>query len=353
MTLFKQSFDLGTNGATLTAGNSGGTGVDAFGTPVVVGTIAYIYDNSKSAHGTQSLKITPASGGSLALPWSGFSSTNAASSIYIYLTALPASDTYLIRFTQGGTRKVSMHINSAGKLRVVDAAATTLWTAASALVLNTWVRCELYATSDVAGSATVTAAYYPADSGTPYESVYTTSTASGGGAAFDAVTHGKTDTGTYATAFWMDSIQFNTAASGLQGIWPVAASSSVRPTGIASASGTWLNQGGAATEYAALADESDTTYVQSPDNPTSPIYDEYAVGSLAAGDITVTGRHQVALSSPAISVLVELRQGATVISSRTYTPTTSWVTFSWALSSGENTAVTDRTNLRVRVTPTV
>ena len=49
-------------------------------------------------------------------------------------------------------------------------------------------------------------------------------------------------------------------------------------------------------------------------------------------------------------VRVELKQGSTVIATRTFTPTTSYQDFTVTLTDSEKQAITDYTNLSVRVT---
>ena len=137
-------------------------------------------------------------------------------------------------------------------------------------------------------------------------------------------------------------------------MWTVAlksaGGSTVRPNGMTSAD--FLNVGGAADRPTALADELDTTYVTSPDNPAG------ATGTidfptLAAGPITVKVRHRASAASPTVSRLYEVLQGGTSIASRTVTLPSSWTDYSFTLTAGELALVTDRSALHVRLTDTV
>lgn len=127
--------------------------------------------------------------------------------------------------------------------------------------------------------------------------------------------------------------------------------SSVRPNNTVTSAG-WTTSTG--TSFSALlADESDTTYAETVDNPngTQPLLQEYP--ELAAGNITVSTRMQATAAAPLVSVTVALLQGATVIGSRTTTLNTAPTDFSWTTTAAETAAITDRTQLRTRITPAV
>ncbi len=122
-----------------------------------------------------------------------------------------------------------------------------------------------------------------------------------------------------------------------------------RPDSLISNAGAFTILDGAASIVAGLADESDTTGALSPDNPSGAVL-EYGVEPLEPGAVTVSYRLRANTSSPARSVLTELRMGSTVIASQTDTPTTTATTFSFVLDAGQLTALTGRTDLRIRHT---
>lgn len=128
--------------------------------------------------------------------------------------------------------------------------------------------------------------------------------------------------------------------------------STARPTSLVTNPGAYANVGGAGSIPAALADESDTTYAESPENPAGASFtvDFLPIGS---GPITVTTRNMATSSTPAISRLIELLQDSTVIASATVSPLpTVAATHSFTLNTTQNAAITDRSALRLRITDT-
>jgi hypothetical protein len=338
MTRKKQSFDQGTNGATLTAGSGGntaGTGINYFETVNIGGTSAMIFDTSQFMHGTQSCKMTPGSGEVTNLRWTSLNSTQVAMSFYIRFSALPVADFFLANFIAGGTTVARlMFSSSTGKLRLTDTRGlgAPVWTSAAALSVNTWYRIELYITIN-ASAATETVAYYLGDSASAVDGT-SINTGQTGSTAVDTAVFGKTDTSTYTTAHWYDSIQVEDAATGLIGAWPTTVSSTVRPTSVTSNPGGWTNQGGAADMAAATADELDSTYAQSPANPTSAAL-TLKVGNLDVGLPTVAVRNQATSASPPTTLLIELLENTTTRSSRTVNPvSTTWTDTTWQLTPG-------------------
>lgn len=117
----------------------------------------------------------------------------------------------------------------------------------------------------------------------------------------------------------------------------------------------WSNVGGAADMAAALADESDTTYAQSPIAPSSSTL-TVAPGAtpLDASGAIVSTRLQVNTPTGVVPVLIELLEivsGSPVVrSSRVQNATSGWNTFEWTLTSTENSSIVDRTKLQGRIT---
>lgn len=129
----------------------------------------------------------------------------------------------------------------------------------------------------------------------------------------------------------------------------LTAATSARPTSTVVSTG-WVPTG-VATSWGCLADESDTTYVESGDNPTGtqPLSVEY--GEVSGGNLTVTTRLYATAASPAITVTVALMQGTTVIASRNTVLSTVATDFSWTTTPAETAAIVPGTPLRTRWTP--
>lgn len=132
----------------------------------------------------------------------------------------------------------------------------------------------------------------------------------------------------------------------------LVAATSVRPSSTVTGTG-WTNVGGAASLEAAVADDSDATYAESGDNPSGAQPVNFALPEVGPGPLTLRVRGSASAASPLISRTVTLRQGTTVIASRTTTLSTSPTDFEWTTTTAEANAITDRTQLRVAITDVV
>lgn len=156
MTTLLNNFSGGTNGTTLTPGNSGGASGNAFDSVLVSGTSTLKYDNTNTIHSGLSAKSvngaatansimewTTSLGGSLAQVWFR---------AYLYITAAPPSgNARFFDARQDPTVAGSVAISAAGKIAAQDSATVTQATSTTTLPLNAWFRIEGY----VIGSATV------------------------------------------------------------------------------------------------------------------------------------------------------------------------------------------------------
>lgn len=124
-----------------------------------------------------------------------------------------------------------------------------------------------------------------------------------------------------------------------------------RPQTLVTNPGVFTNVGGAASIPAALADESDTTYAESPDNPAGASF-TVDFAPLGSGPITIATRDVASSATPAITRLVELLEGSTVRASFSYALTTSAANHNYTLTTPENAAIVDRNALRLRFTDT-
>lgn len=115
--------------------------------------------------------------------------------------------------------------------------------------------------------------------------------------------------------------------------------------------GAWNLMGSKPTEAAALTDLLDQTFIETPDAPNGAEV-TFSIGTITSGNVTVTIRGRQASSSPVISRKVELLQGSSVIASQTYNLTSSWADYNMVLTNAQNSAITSRTTLRIRITDT-
>jgi hypothetical protein len=215
MTLLQQTNEVATLGASISTSNP--SGGDKWNQVNIAGSAATIDSTHAAGGGTASIKYVPASGSTCSNRWNGFSSTAFAASGYYWIDTMPGAETWFVDITAGGARVIILEITSTGHFRVLDSRGTGTPVYNSALTYPTgqWVRWEVYATVAASG-ATIKAALYLGDSTTPTDSIgVTTPYTSGqtGTVPADTIIWGKGDSGTYASTFWGDAFQFNTAAT--------------------------------------------------------------------------------------------------------------------------------------------
>lgn len=125
------------------------------------------------------------------------------------------------------------------------------------------------------------------------------------------------------------------------------------PESVISNAGGWADQSGSTDDadlVAALADDSDATYIESPDNPSGNV-GTFLAKPLAPGQTQVPYRLSASAASPARTCKVELLMGTTVIASKTETLSTTVTAGSFTLTPTQLSALTDRvTDLRFRLT---
>lgn len=135
----------GTDGATVTAGTSGGASGDAFDVvDVSVGGAGGVlaFDSTHSAHGGLSYKM--ATGGAAVsnyLQWSSGFGTTTWWRIYLYFTANPVNSHRVLEFGNAGAVS-GVIIAASGKIVLVDSAGVTQVTSTSTIPLNQWFRLE-------------------------------------------------------------------------------------------------------------------------------------------------------------------------------------------------------------------
>lgn len=266
------------------------------------------FDSAQAFHGTRSIKVGPSSGAASYGAKTGLSATDCNMWGYEYFTATPAADTYLGRFLVGSTRILSVHINAAGKLRVSDntgTAGVTGWsgsaaTASAAVIpLSQWWRWEIYGHIGAgASNGTILFAYFLGDSTTPIETLTISGAANLGTAAITVLNCGKSDAGTYASAFWTDDAGYDPTATGLPGPYisgtpgtvsaPVSMASAAAPVPAVTAD-TFVTGGGPATGSAAAPAPSIAAGATATASPSTGVGNATAPTISAGGTVTSSG----------------------------------------------------------------
>lgn len=149
----------GTNGTTVTLGNSGGASGTALAA-VTPGTGTITFDSTVAHTGSYSYNLTAGTGSNCFIGYGMSSATVMTSRVYIYFTGWPTTSTQLIRFfaNTGGLMGNIFCQGSTGKFGVQDNTGTINQTTTLG-ILNTWLRFEL----TVAAGATTTSGYIRAN----------------------------------------------------------------------------------------------------------------------------------------------------------------------------------------------
>lgn len=192
----------GTNGASVTTGNSGGTSGTAWDL-VSAGTGGAItYDTGSARHGSLGYKCAPASGQLCVMRWTGFNATTGVVRFY-YADAgnPPATEGICAAYTSTGTRLIQISAGVAGTYVVQDSANTILYNTTATRQAGD--RLELsWTVGTTTSNGSWSFAFYRADSTTAVETA-SGATANFGTTNWDRVQFGKmgTDTDTVVKSF--------------------------------------------------------------------------------------------------------------------------------------------------------
>lgn len=339
----------GAVGATVTTANSGGASGVAFDFIDVTGTLVY---SANQAHGINSVN-SAGTGTRSAFGWAGAAvipSKLQSFRAYLRVGLMPTLETQIVTPWNSAQYIAGVNLGSDGKLRVTARGGALLYTTTTVLALNTWYRVEFSVeVGTTASNGVIRFGLYSMDSTTALETVFTSSTVDLGTTNVISWRMGKISTSGNADMLW-DSIEVNMDSSALLGPF-IASVPVIRPSTIISNPGNWSNVGGAASIPAALADELDSTYAQTVAAPASAQITLGMNGRLGSGTPTVLVRLLASAVTPAAYADVALMQGNVVIATRNFGPlSTSATDYSFTLTTGEAAAITDRSDLRLRVT---
>lgn len=211
MTLRQNSAEGGNPGATVTS-SDGGSG-DAL-TNINIGSNSTLtYSNTQAAHGAQSYNITCAADRVGYVGFNGLSSSSMAARIYLWIPNAPAAATEALTIRSASARVCAIAISASGKMTVLNAAGTSLSTSSLVLPTATWIRFELTAVVDTTSTGQISAAYYQADSTTPLETAFTSSTANLGTALITEVRMGRAAAATQTDTWYLDDVAANDGSS--------------------------------------------------------------------------------------------------------------------------------------------
>lgn len=360
------TFEGGSNGSGITAGNSGGASGNAFDSASAGAGSSITYDNGVTIKGSLVAKCSQTAGiiSNAEVKWttsSVGSPTEVWGRVYFRLSALPTTNGLrpVMLFDTNGTTGVGMiEITTAGVLRVANGtfSSTTSGTG-TAVAANTTYRLEFYCKAGGAGTAVMTANLYLGDS-TSAINTATRQSEAGGSAVGTARMglngggSGQVNDGATTFTIYIDAIALN--ATGYPG--PVAPTPTLLPSAD-SVDGAWTDQA-AGTSLAAAIDEttaSDTDYIQS---EISPVNSGCRV-KLAAGEdpLSSTGhilhwRAGKDAGGNQIDMTVKLYQGGgnslgagTLIASFTRNNVGAFTTYDETLSGAQADSITNYADL--------
>lgn len=337
--------------ASVSTANSGGASGTAWDYLDVTGTL--VYTQEFAAHGTKAM-YSWGNGNRSVFGWAGAAvvpSKKQSFRAYIKAGSIrPTAESQIITPMNSTAYIAGVNYATDGRLKVTNRLGTVLYTTTTVIPTTGFTRVEFSVEVGVGTTdGVIRFAIYNGDSTTPLESMFTTTTADLGTTNVVAWRAGKIGiTGTFE--LWWDSVELNPNDSALLGPLNVS-SPSLRPTSVVSNPGVWSNVGGSSSIAAALADESDATYGQTPPSPSNAAITFALGGRLATGTPSVLVKLSATNSTPATYATIDLLQGTTVIATRTHGPLTTTVTdYNFTLTTGEAAAITDRGNLNLRVT---
>lgn len=209
MTILVNTFEGGTQGTTISTGNSGGTSGNAFDNVSIGSGGTLTYDGTQAAHGSLSAEITTAGSG-VFFGWvaSLGTQTQVWFRQYLYLTGNPSANIAPFKAQSGASNCAQMGINTSGKITFQNAAFSTVITSASTIPLNQWFRVEGFVLAGTSTGQLSFSLYDAADSVTPTET-QTSTAAQVLLASMDRVNFGQIQA-VSAGPFWMDDIGVST-----------------------------------------------------------------------------------------------------------------------------------------------
>jgi hypothetical protein len=281
-------------------------------------------------------------------------------SVYVKVSALPGIDVNLWRMSVGNdATALSIRITAAGKLGMYLAGGTLVWVATENFPTGAYHRIDAYIDlGSGAGQGRARLAYYALDSVTAIaDSGLLTGVNTQIAGAGSLVTRGRigklSAASGYSGSIKVDDYRVVSNPGDTALLGPVAAgpAAAARPSAVSANPGGFVDVGGSGGLVPALSDALDSTYAESPDNPSgASLTADFPL--MQSGPVTVSTRNSASLASPTISRKIDLLQGATVIATRTITLTTAPTDHSFTTTTAETAAITSRGDLHVRVTDT-
>jgi hypothetical protein len=227
------SFEGGTDGTTVSTGNSGGASGTAFSGVQITGTSTVKYESTGALHDTMSCEIVANAGYGL-VRWDNAvlgSLTTTCCAMYVKFSALPSAYSPISegKQTDGGSLAWRINVSSLGNVRLVNASAATVASTTSAPIsTGTLYRIEWQITH---GTGAYNVQVFSGDSTTALATLSGTS-AGAFGTATQQIYFGRTQTPDYTVM--IDTLGVDTGALGPRAtanVIPVASAGSDKTNG--------------------------------------------------------------------------------------------------------------------------
>lgn len=204
MAIKTNSLEGGTNGTTVTSGNSGGSSGDAFTT--ITGTVTF--DNTHPKRGSLGIKFV-ASASIASADWRTIGNVSTLwFRRYVYITANPAATTRLVTIqNSSGTLCGAISILTSGKLALLNSGGSVQLSSANAVPLNSQFRIEGFLTGSATAGQIELKIFLTPDSVTP-DDTQTTGTAVTTTGLVDRIVWGSQNAQTFTE--YMDDPAYST-----------------------------------------------------------------------------------------------------------------------------------------------
>lgn len=306
------TFEGGTSGATLTTGNTGGVSGTAFSAiDLAAGTLRFTTTNP--IHDTRSAEVI-ASGGNANFRWDNAvvgNQTRFCGTAYIRWASWPSGYSSFIEAKDANAGNLSFRISigAGGSLRFYNGALGVLGTSTSALVLGTVYRVE-WDINTTTGAFAVKWAV-----GDSMTLIQTFTGTSNFGTQVGQVLFGRTLTPDYAATY--DSIAIDNEPVG-----PRRLIGTTSDPYITTANAGGYTAVGGTSLLSVLTDDSDSTYIISPNSPSSASIIYTMEPMNYAGIVTVATMNSSTTNTPVVMRTVIIRNGATILVTDTFALTT-------------------------------
>lgn len=216
MTTLVNTFEGGTVGYDISAGNSGGDSGNAFDA-VEAGTgVTRVYDDSASVHGTLSAHFaTGATSAKVYLQWDQDSIGNPPEIFerwYFMVDALPGSAKYIREWRDKDAAQTiaRLALNSGGTLSLSDTTGTNIFTTTATITPYTWYRVEVHLVADPSTGLAVLKLYSDLDSNVPAETKTSAATQNFGSTIVNRSRNGWCGSGSNLPNLWLDDWALST-----------------------------------------------------------------------------------------------------------------------------------------------